>query len=136
MIQIRSNRTLRELIAGAGIYCFLLELVLLIFTERRLYHTVGLLIGSILCVVLSISIADSIDVAVELDEKGARAYIQKKASFRYLMVCAAVVILAVFDFGNPLTCFAGVIGLKIGAYMQPLIHKLIDRVKGVKTTDG
>ncbi len=134
--RIRNNRTLVELMAGAAVYCILCEVLLLIFTERGLYHSIGLIIGFAVCIALSISIADSLDVAVELDEKSAKAYIQKKASLRYVLVCAVIIILAIFDFGNPLTCFAGVIGLKIGAYIQPFVHKLIDRLKGVKTTDG
>ena len=136
MTQIRSNRTLRELMTGAGAYCLIWEIVLLIFTQRRLYHSIGLTVGFILCIVLAVSMADSIDVAVDLDEKGAKVYLQKKASLRYLIVCAAIIILAVSDLGNPLTCFAGVMGLKIGAYIQPFVHKLSDRLKGVKTTDG
>ena len=136
MTQIRSNRTLRELMTGAGAYCLIWEIALLIFTQRRLYHTIGLIVGFVLCIVLAVSMADSIDVAVDLDEKGAKAYLQKKASLRYLIVCAAIIMLAVFDTGNPLTCFAGVMGLKIGAYIQPFVHKFSDRLKGVKTTDG
>lgn len=134
--RIRNNRTLVELMAGAAVYCILCEILLLIFTERRLYHSVGLIIGFAVCIALSISIADSLDVAVELDEKSAKAYIQKKASLRYILVCAVIIILAIFDFANPLSCFAGVIGLKIGAYLQPFVHKFIDRLKGVNTTDG
>lgn len=112
---------------GAVVYCMIWEAVLLIFTERKLYHTIGLIVGLVLCLVLSVSIADSLDVAVGLDEKGAKAYIQKKASLRYLLVCAVIILLAIFDFGNPLTCFAGLMGLKIGAYMQPLTHRVLFR---------
>ena len=135
--RIRKNRTLVELMAGAVAYCVVWEAVLLIFTERKLYHTIGLLIGLIICLVLSVSIADSLDVAVSLDEKSAKAYIQKKASLRYLLVCAAIIVLAIFDFGNPLTCFAGLMGLKIGAYLQPITHKIYTKInKGDDTIDG
>lgn len=127
--RIRNNRTLIELMIGAAAYCTLWEAVLLIFTERKLYHTIGLLIGFALCIILSVSIADSLDAAVELDEKGAKAYIQKKASLRYLIVCAVIIVLAIFDFANPLTCFAGLMGLKIGAYIQPFTHKILTRNK-------
>ena len=76
--QLRTNRTLKELITGAFVYCLLWEAALLVFTERRLYHTVGLAAGFIVCAVLAMGMADSIDVAVDLDEKSARAYLQKK----------------------------------------------------------
>ena len=123
--------------AGASVYCAVWEVILLIFTQRRMYHSIGLLIGLILCLALSVSISDSLDVAVSLDEKGAKAYIQKKASLRYLIVCAVIAVLAITDFGNPLTCFAGLMGLKIGAYIQPFTHKVFTKInKGDDTIDG
>ena len=131
--QLRTNRTLRELILGAFAYCVLWEIPLLVFAERRLYHTIGLAAGFLICVVLAALMAESIDVAVELDEKGARAYLQKKASLRYLIACISIVVMALTDIGNPLTFFAGIMGLKIGAYIQPLTHRAICMVRG--TTD-
>jgi hypothetical protein len=128
MDQLRTNTTLKELIAGAAAYCLVWEVILLILTERKLYHSIGLLAGLIICVVLAVNMAQSIDVAVHLNEKGARAYIQKKASLRYIIVCAAVVLLALSDIGNPLTFFAGIMGLKIGAYMQPFTHKIFEKI--------
>ena len=126
--QVRTNSTLRELIAGATVYCFIWEIPLLILTERKLYHSLGLLAGLIACIFIAIHMAESIDVAVGLNEKGARAYIQKKASIRYLIVCAAVVLTEVTGLGNPLTFFAGIMGLKIGAYLQPLTHKVFEKI--------
>ncbi|MCR5356741.1 MAG: ATP synthase subunit I [Lachnospiraceae bacterium] len=131
MDQLRNNPTLRELILGAAVYCALWEAALLIFTDRKLYHSVGLLCGFVICFILAVSMAGSIAVAVTLDEKSARAFTQRKAAIRYLLACAGIIILAVFDFGNPLTCFAGLMGLKIGAYIQPFIHRLIEKIKGV-----
>ncbi len=126
--KLRANTTLKELIAGAAAYCIVWEIFLLILTERKLYHSIGLLAGLIICVVLAVSMAGSIDVAVTLDERGARAYIQKKASLRYIIVCAAIVLLELSGIGNPLTFFAGIMGLKIGAYIQPFTHKAFEKI--------
>ena len=128
--QLRTNRTLRELIAGAFLYCVLLEIPLLIFTEKKLYHTTGLASGFIICVVLAAMMADSIDLAVDLDEKSARAYLQKQASLRYAIACISILAVAFTHTGNPLTFFAGVMGLKIGAYIQPFTHAAICRMRG------
>ncbi len=135
ILQIRNNRTLRELMAGSVIYGLIWEAALLIFTERKIYHSIGLTIGIIISLWLAASIANSLDIGLELDEKSARAYVQRKASIRYLAVCAVFVILAILDAGNPLTCFAGVMGLKVGAYMQPLLRKMMNK-KGDETIDG
>ena len=86
------------------------------------------LAGLLACIFIAVHMAESIDVAVGLNEKGARAYIQKKASLRYLIVCAAIVLVEVSGLGNPLTFFAGLMGLKIGAYMQPLTHKALEKI--------
>lgn len=129
--QLRTNRTLRELIAGAFAYCILLEAVLLIFTHDRLYHTAGLAAGFIVCAVLAAEMADSIDVAVDLDEKSARAYLQKKASLRYGIACISMLAVAFTHIGNPLTFFAGIMGLKIGAYIQPFTHAVLCRIYGI-----
>lgn len=126
--QLRTNTTLRELIAGAAVYCIVWEIPLLILTDRKLYHSAGLLAGLILCIILAVNMAATIDVAVGLNEKGARAYLQKKASLRYIIVCAAVVVLALTGIGNPLTFFAGIMGLKIGAYIQPFTHKVLKKI--------
>ncbi len=128
LVQLRTNTTLRELIAGAAVYCIAWEIPLLILTDRKLYHSIGLLAGLILCIILAVNMAATIDVAVGLNEKGARAYLQKKSSLRYIIVCAAVVALALSDIGNPLTFFAGIMGLKIGAYMQPFTHKVLNKI--------
>ncbi len=128
--QLRTNRTLRELITGAFVYCILWEAALIIFTKNRLYHSLGLAAGFIVCAVLAMGMADSIDVAVDLDEKSARAYLQKKASLRYAIACISILIIAFTHIGNPLTFFAGIMGLKIGAYMQPLTHAVICRITG------
>ncbi len=136
MDQLRNNATLRELALGAAVYCLIWEAALLIFAQRKLYVSIGLLCGFIICLVLAVSMASSIDVAVNLDEKGAKAYLQRKAALRYLIACASIILLAVFDLGSPLTCFAGLMGLKIGAYIQPFTHRFIERIKGVDTTNG
>ena len=126
--QLRTNTTLKELIAGAVIYCLAWEIPLLIFTERKLYHSVGLLVGLIACIVLAMNMAVTIDAAVDMNAKGAKAYLQQKASLRYIVVCALIVAVYLTGIGNPLTFFAGIMGLKIGAYMQPLTHKLAVRI--------
>lgn len=123
---IKENKTLKELMLGSIAYGAVFMIPLIIFTERKLYHVLGLLIGILISLILAYNMAESIDVAVILDEKSADAYLRKKASIRYLIVCVAVIAVGVSDFGNVLTCMAGVMGLKIGAYLQPLTHKLLN----------
>ena len=41
-----------------------------------------------------------------------------------------LIILGYFHFGNLFTAFLGVLGLKIGAYLQPLFEKAAGRLFG------
>lgn len=136
--QLRSNRTLWELIAGAVMYCAFFEIPLLIFTQRRLYHSMGLAAGLIVCILVAANMADTIDIAVDLDEKSAKAYLQKKSSLRYLVICGALLAVQFLKLGNPLTYIAGIMGLKIGAYLQPFTHKVTEKIihKEGETSDG
>ena len=127
ILQIRNNRTLRELMAGIIVYGLIWEAALLLFTERKIYHSAGLLIGIVISLFLAANIASTLDTGLDLDEKNAVSYMKRKASLRYLAVCVIFVLLAVLDKGNPLTCFAGVMGLKAGAYMHPLIERILNK---------
>ena len=46
---------------------------------------------------------------------------------RYFAVAAAFLVISYFKLGNPIAAFVGVMGLKIAAYMQPLLHKVMIR---------
>ncbi|MCR5421794.1 MAG: hypothetical protein K6E98_12415 [Lachnospiraceae bacterium] len=133
--QIRTNKTLRELLIGAFVYCLLWETVLLVFTQRKLYHTIGLAAGFLVCAVLAAGMADSIDIAVDMDEKNAKAYLQRKSSLRYVIACVSIVVIEMTGIGNPLTFFAGIMGLKIGAYLQPFTHKMLNGFNNNESSD-
>ena len=123
---LKENKTLQEMMFGSFVFSLIIEIVLLIFFDNRLYHSIGMLVGFLVSLALAYNMADTIDIAVDLDEKSAKAFLQKKSSLRYLAVCVAIIVLGVSNMGNPLTCFAGVMGLKIGAYLQPFTHKLFN----------
>ena len=38
-----------------------------------------------------------------------------------------LLVLMITEVGNPLCCFLGVMGLKAAAYLQPLLHKALER---------
>ncbi len=124
---LKENVILRELIVGELFFGVVCQILLLIFTKQWVYNSLGLWIGVAISVFLAVNMADSIDVALDLDAKNADAYLRKKSVIRYLIVCAAVVLLGIFDLASVLTCIFGVMGLKVGAYLQPITHKLFNK---------
>jgi len=127
---IKRNRTLRELIYGIILFSVLCEVLLLIFTKEKLYNSIGLVAGSIVAIFCSIHMAWGIDIAVMLDEKSSIAITRKYTVIRYLIMCVVLAVIGVTDIGSPVTLIAGFLGLKMGAYLYPLIHKIIIKIFG------
>ena len=48
---------------------------------------------------------------------------------RYGVIVIAFGMLCMIDIGNPLAAFAGIMGLKAGAYLQPFTHKISTKFK-------
>ena len=126
--RIRSNDTLKELLTGIAVWGMLVLAFILIFTKRKLYGTIGLIVGLLLAVFYVINLYTTIDASLDLDEKEAAAYTRQKYLIRYVVVCVVYVILALTDAGNLFTCFAGILGIKLGAYLQPFVRRYIFRI--------
>ena len=55
---------------------------------------------------------------------------------RYVVVILVFVCIIYFRLGNPIAAFAGVMGLKIAAYLQPFLHKTILKLQGREEIPG
>lgn len=121
---IKTNRTLRELMYGILAFGIICEGLLLIFTKQRAYNSIGLIAGIIISLICAVHMAWGIDIAVNLDEKSSIAFTRKYTVIRYLIMCVILALIGITDFGSPVTLILGYMGLKAGAYMNPLIHKL------------
>lgn len=121
---IRENRTLREMLVGIGISGVVAVILSLIFSDNFLYDFVGLIAGTAGAVFMAIHMGWTIEDAVLLDEKGAIAYTRKMTYVRYIIICVIVILVGVTKIGSPVMCVIGVLLLKAGAYMQPLVHRI------------
>ncbi len=129
MDAVTKNETLAEVLAGIAIWGALWLIGILLFSDDRLHGVIGLLAGLSLAVFYIINLYHSIEGALDFDEKGAVAYTRKKYVIRYLVVCVFYVAVAATGIGNVITCFAGIIGIKIGAYIQPFVRRYVFRRK-------
>ena len=69
-------------------------------------------------------ILQGIDKALDLGDAAGK-YALAQNMIRYGVIVVAFGALCVMDFGNPIAAFAGIMGLKAGAYLQPFTHKII-----------
>ena len=92
--------------------------------EDKADYSKGLWIGVLTGIFMAFHMAISINSAVERDVKGAQAAATRQNMIRYLIVVLILGILMLTRIGNPLAAFAGLMGLKVSAYLQPLFVRL------------
>lgn len=122
----RINPVLPELILELIIYGLVIQFTGVWFVEDKLRYSTGLWIGIVAAALMAINMAVVILDSVELmAEKKASRRSALFAAVRYIVVVAAFVITGIFNLGNLITMFIGVMGLKVAAYLQPFTHKII-----------
>ncbi len=127
----RINGALPGLVAGIIGYGVVVQLAGVWFVSDKLGYSIGLWYGIAIAVWLAINIATVIfDSVVMGDSKQASCIIIAKSVLRYVVVVILLFLLGYFRFGNLFTAFAGVLGLKVSAYLQPLFGKISDRIHG------
>lgn len=126
----RLNDILPELVAIIIAYGILVELIGVWWVKDPVRYSSGLAIGIGLALFLSINIASSIWSMVEVNSKKAQVLVAAKAIGRYAVVVIVSMAMGYFNLGNILTWFVGIMGLKVAAFLQPLIHKVFfEKVK-------
>lgn len=119
--------TLFELCLGILAYGIVFEIVLLCFS-REFTYSVGLLIGVALALAGAVHMWWSLNRGLDLPEKEAVKSLSIQNIIRYLILAAVLAVLIVTKIANPIFTFAGYMGMKVSAYLNPLIHKLIKSV--------
>ncbi len=123
----RINDSLPGLVFGILLYGALLQVTGIWFVKDKIGYSIGLWYGIAMAVGMAINLAMVIYDSVEMvqgDEKHANRRIIAKSILRYIVVVILFLILGFFRFGNLFMAVLGVFGLKVSAYMQPLLEKV------------
>lgn len=120
--------TLLELCLGILAYGVIFEIVLLFFS-REITYSLGLMIGVVLALAGAVHMWWSLNRGLDLPEKEAVKSLSTHNILRYLVLAAVLALLIGTKIANPIFTFAGYMGMKISAYLNPLIHKLCVRKK-------
>ena len=127
----RINEGLPGLIAGILLYGIVIQLTGIWFIEDKAAYSIGLWYGIAIAIGMAIHMAYVIYDAVTFDgEYRAKTRVTAKAIFRYIAVVILFGILSYFNLGNLFTAFIGVMGLKVSAYLQPLLNMAVDKLTG------
>ena len=126
---MKKNNTLKELLVGIFIVGILSQIVCLIFLDRHLYHAVGLWVGIFISAGMAIHMNRSIEDGLDLMGDAGEKYMKKGYLTRTVIACVAMAVVMYFNWGNPITILLGVMALKVAAYLQPLVHKVLEKRK-------
>lgn len=126
---MKKNSTLKELLIGIVIVGVLSQIVCLIFLKRHLYHAVGLWTGICISVGMAIHMQRSIEDGLDLLGDAGVKYMKKAYLTRTAVALTLMVVIMYFDWGNPLTILLGVMALKVAVYLQPMVHKVLEKRK-------
>ena len=126
---IRLNDTGKELVIGNLIYFIICEIIILAFVSQKWYCTIGLVIGVFISVFMIIHMTIAMEQAMCLNERGADKHIRKTTAARMLVVFGMMVLAGIADVGNIVATVAGVMALKVSAYIQPFTHRIFNKLK-------
>ena len=121
--------TLLELWLGILAYGVIFEIVLLFFSRNPAY-SIGLWIGVFLALAGAFHMWWALDRGLDLPEKEAVNII------RYAVLVVVMGALMFVDFANPIFTFCGYMGMKVSAYLNPLIHRLRAGKEEREISDG
>ena len=127
----RINQALPGLLLGIVFYGLALWLVGVWFVGDRIQYTAGLWIGVALAAGMAVNMAIVIlDTVEAMEENRSSRKPLLYAIVRYAVLVAAFLAVWYLKIGNVIAMFAGVMGLKIAAYLQPFTHKFIVAFQG------
>lgn len=125
----KMSRTFWELAINCAVLGIIIEVVCIFLPFSLLDLSLGLWIGVLLAIGMAASMDISLARTFERGEEGSVRYMRGRSMLRYVFVVLAFGLVLVYGIGNPLSCFAGVMTLKVAAYLQPFTHKFFDKKK-------
>ena len=124
-----SYKTVVEMWVGEWIFLVICECAGFFFARNDLVsYSVGLLCGVLLAMAATYHMWWVLDRALDFDEKTAQKMIGTRYLLRYFALIVMLFTLWGTGIGNPFAAFLGYMGLKVGAYLQPLVDKIYRRV--------
>jgi len=120
------NAVLFEMISGVVIFGLICQMTIVWFLTDKMSFSLGLLLGIIVAVGYTIHMWWSIGQYLYMGTH-APGLARKHMAIRYMVVALVLGAAAMINQLEFLAVVLGVLGIKVGAFMQPLLRKVIKR---------
>ncbi len=121
------NRTLLEMQVGMLFFGIVCQVAGVFFVKEQGYYAASLWFGIAFAFAASIHMYKNLDRALyygaDAPKLVTRGYV-----FRYVVFAVALVLVALTEVMNPIVFFLGYMSLKVTAYLQPITHKLCNKL--------
>ena len=117
-------KVLKSLISGILLCGILFQAVFVWFSDAKVFFSLGLWIGVGVAVFMAWHIRYSLEDALDMSEGDAPKHMYRMYGIRMAVVLVVFFITAYFEIGSMIGVLLGVMTLKVGAYMQPLLQKI------------
>ncbi len=117
-----------DLIIGIGLYCIVGIVFILALPIPKLYNMIGFVVGVIMAILMIVHMASGIETTLSLNEEDALKHSKKSYLFRIVIFLAVFIIMGLFFRESLVAALFGIMSLKISAYIQPLIHKVSNKI--------
>ena len=124
-MKTKINDTLLELMIGILLSGAVIEAGCIILTGYSGMFTSGLCIGLVTAAGLAAHMYRSIDHALDLQPEDAEKYMRKAYMIRAVAILAVAGLVTWFRLGYVMAAFGGMLCLKFGAFLQPVLHRII-----------
>ncbi len=122
------NRTLLEMYFGILFFGIVCQVIGAFVAKEQLYYSLSLWFGIVLAMVSSFHMYRTLDRALDYDEKTATNQIFRGYLIRYVLLVVFLIMIIITKTLNPLIVFLGYMSLKVTAFLQPITHKLCNRI--------
>ena len=124
---MKKENTLLELLIGIVLMGILIQIICILVSKDYSYNAIGLWSGVAIACFMAIHMKRSIEDVLDLGEEGGVKRMRSTYLVRMTVVTIAMGVVIGFNLGNPITMLFGVLTLKIAAYLQPYMHKILKR---------
>lgn len=122
----KARQILNEMIIGLAVWLVLVLIILLIIANNKLAMALGVFWGGIAAACMMLHMYHHLDIALDMDAKHAQGHVQLAAMKRlFMMSIVLAVSMTAYRYVHPVGTVFGIFGMKISAYLQPTIHRLI-----------
>lgn len=123
----KADRTLLEMHLGMVCFGIVCQIAGAFLTGRQGWYAASLWLGIACAAAASVHMAKTLDKALQEGEAAARR-ISRGYLVRYAVIVLVMILAALTNRLNPLVIFLGYISLKVTAYLQPVTHRILNRL--------